>query len=469
MKNQPRPLSDLAADPGNPRRITPEAAAGLRFSLDRYGDLSGIVFDAGAGVLVSGHQRLDQLRAAGVADWTVERECDAGLTAPDGPGAEGTGWIAHTSGRFRVRLVRWTEQTRSEANVVANSDQIAGEWTPAALVKLAPLAALPALAPLRFGELRMGLARLFPDETKNAGDDDVPDPPPVPVSRTGDLWILDSGKGAGHRLLCGDSTKAEDVARVMGGEKAALMATDPPYLVDYNGANHPSKHHARQRAAKQTAKGTSSTGNVSWDAYHDPAASVEFYAAFLRTALDYLADDAAIYQWHATRRQALVEQAWVANGLLIHQTIIWAKTRGVLTHSHYLWAHEPAFYGWREGHQPPKERRPETTATTVWQIGSAGESDGIHPTQKPVEIFARPIGYHTRLAEVCYEPFSGSGSQIIAGENLGRRVYALEIAPQYVDVAVIRWEKATGKHAILDGDGRTFSEVAAERTPEAAP
>jgi len=157
-----RPLAELAPDPGNPRRITPEAAAGLRFSLDRYGDLSGIVFDAEAGVLVSGHQRLDQLRAAGVAEWTVERECDAGLTAPDGPGAEGTGWIAHTSGRFRVRLVRWTEQTRGEANLVANSDQIAGEWTPAALPKLAPLAPLPALAPLRFGELRMGIARLFP-------------------------------------------------------------------------------------------------------------------------------------------------------------------------------------------------------------------------------------------------------------------------------------------------------------------
>jgi len=98
VKNQPRPLSDLAADPGNPRRITPEAAAGLRFSLDRYGDLSGIVFDAGAGVLVSGHQRLDQLRAAGVVEWTVEREaCSSRATSASTSCARRASWSGQWS------------------------------------------------------------------------------------------------------------------------------------------------------------------------------------------------------------------------------------------------------------------------------------------------------------------------------------------------------------------------------------
>jgi len=149
-----RPLADLAPDAENPRAITPEAAAGLRFSLDRYGDLAGIVYDASAGVLVAGHQRIDQLRAAGVERWEVEREADDGLTVPDGSGVEGTGWIAHASGRFRVRLVRWTPETRREANIVANSDQIAGHWRPELLLPmLPPLLALPALAPLRFADL----------------------------------------------------------------------------------------------------------------------------------------------------------------------------------------------------------------------------------------------------------------------------------------------------------------------------
>ena len=459
-----RPLADLAADPGNPRRITPEAAAGLRFSLDRYGDLSGIVFDAASGVLVSGHQRLDQLRAAGVAEWTVERECDAGLTAPDGPGAEGTGWIAHTSGRFRVRLVRWTEQTRSEANVVANSDQIAGQWTPAALAKLAPLAALPALAPLRFGELRMGIARLFPDEAKNAGDDDVPDPPPVPVSRTGDLWILDSGKGAGHRLLCGDSTKAEDVARVMGGEKAVLMATDPPYGVAYDNAERPNPGVAKPRVAKP---------RVANDELVDGPAMQAFLEAMLRAAEPIMAPTAAYYFWHPMLTQGTyvaAAAAAAAAGILIHRQIIWVKACLLLGRGDYHWRHELCFYGWRKSHRPPFYG--PRNQDTIWECGSVGNAERKemgHATPKPIALWDKPMGNHTRLAEVCYEPFSGSGTQIIAGENLGRRVYALEIAPVYVDVAVLRWEKATGKHAILDGDGRTFAEVAAERTPEAAP
>jgi DNA modification methylase len=91
-----------------------------------------------------------------------------------------------------------------------------------------------------------------------------------------------------------------------------------------------------------------------------------------------------------------------------------------------------------------------------------------HPTSKPVEVFAIPMRQHTRAGEICYEPFSGSGSQIIAGEHTNRRVFAIEISPQYVDVAVRRWQTASGKTATLDGDGRSFDEIAAERLPCAA-
>ena len=131
-----------------------------------------------------------------------------------------------------------------------------------------------------------------------------------------------------------------------------------------------------------------------------------------------------------------------------------------------MWAHEPAFYGWPKGNMPAKARRPEPCNTTVWRIDQGGEQSENHPTQKPVELFARPIQYHTLRGDVCLEPFSGSGTQIIAAEGLGRACYAMEKSPGYVDVAVRRWERATGGEAVLDGTAQTFAEVALERSAQ---
>jgi DNA modification methylase len=140
----------------------------------------------------------------------------------------------------------------------------------------------------------------------------------------------------------------------------------------------------------------------------------------------------------------LVEAAWAANGLLVHQQIIWRKEHGVLTFSFYLWRHEPCFFGWKEGHKP---RKPPANLTTVWDIDQVGQQDGIHPTQKPTEIFAIPIRSHTDPGDACFEPFSGSGSQIIAAEQMGRRCYAMELEPKYVAAAIKRWETFAGKRA----------------------
>ena len=253
--------------------------------------------------------------------------------------------------------------------------------------------------------------------------------------------IADSGIAVGdmfqlgaHRLLCGDSTNPEDVRRLMNGQRASLMATDPPYLVDYDAGNHPQSWHNREE-----------TKDKSWDEYVDPKTGQAFFESFLRAALDEaLTEDVALYQWHASRRQALVEAAWAANGLLVHQQIIWRKEHAILTYSYFMWAHEPCFFGWREGHKP---RKPPANLTTIWDISQVGQQDGIHPTQKPTEIFGIPIRAHTDPGDVVLEPFSGSGSQIIAAEQLGRRCYALELAPEYVAAAIARWEKFTGKTA----------------------
>ncbi len=251
-----------------------------------------------------------------------------------------------------------------------------------------------------------------------------------PVAKPGDLWLLGD-----HRLLCGDSTDPEAAQRVMDGKLAPLMATDPPYLVDYQGGNHPNS---------KSNKGKRNT-DKHWDDYHNPETSVEFFKRYLAAALPHLTANAAIYQWHAFARQILVQRAWEESGLLVHQQIIWAKARGVLTHSHYLWQHEPCFYGWRMG-DPPKAK-PPANETTVWQLDQQGESMNVHPTQKPVELFTRPISYHTEPGDICFEPFLGSGTTLIAAERLGRLCFAIEQEPTFVDVVVHRWEAFTGAKA----------------------
>jgi len=265
-------------------------------------------------------------------------------------------------------------------------------------------------------------------------------PPEHPVSQLGELYQLGP-----HRLLCGDATSVEAVQVLMAGERAVLCATDPPYLVDYDGDNHPQSFE-RQAAGKNN--------NKTWYAYKDPAASVDFFAAFIQVALAHaLVENPAWYQWHASRRQALVEQAWERNGLLIHQQIIWVKARPILTRSHFMWQHEPAFYGWVQGSMPTKRPPLGGENTTVWTIDQVGESDGIHPTQKPLALFERPIGYHTAVGDLVYEPFCGSGSQIIAAARLGRRCNAIELEPAFVDVIRRRWTGYARSAGIDPGSG----------------
>jgi DNA modification methylase len=123
----------------------------------------------------------------------------------------------------------------------------------------------------------------------------------------------------------------------------------------------------------------------------------------------------------------------------------------VLTRSHFMWQHEPCLYGWVEG-KPPTMRPPVSgDCSSVWMID--GENDGIHPTQKALEIFERPIGYHTQAGDLVYEPFSGSGSQLIAAAKTGRRCYAMELAPEFVDVARIRWTNFAKAAGIDPGPG----------------
>ena len=278
-------------------------------------------------------------------------------------------------------------------------------------------------------------------------EDDIPAPPVQATSRLGDLWLLGD-----HRLLCGDCTDAETVQRLMAGERAILFATDPPYFVNYTGMNHPQG---------KANKDHSSTYGMTWD---DAEANPDLWERSFRTAREHaIQDDAAWYCWYASVRHMDLEAVWKAVGAFVHQQIIWVKDRGVLTYSWFSWGHEPCLMGWVRPHKPPRNPNAQHHST-IWSFPRPRSAEDLgHPTSKPVALFSIPMQQHTRPGELCYEPFSGSGTQIIAAEQTGRRCYAMEIEPQYVDVAVLRWQNLTGGDATLDGDGRTFTEIAAER------
>ncbi|MGN7613029.1 DNA-methyltransferase, partial [Magnetococcales bacterium HHB-1] len=287
------------------------------------------------------------------------------------------------------------------------------------------------------------------DYGEGSGAEDVeaiPEPLPTPVSQSGDLWILGE-----HRLLCGNSGNPEDVQRLMHGERATLFATDPPYLVDYNaGGNHPQHW-------KETKK------DVQPEDWDDASQGAELYENFVKAAIDHAIEpNAAWYCWHASKRQAMLEKVWEKYGAFVHQQIVWVKDRPVLTRSHYMWQHEPCFFGWIRGNRPQKVS--QEYPSTTWNISTLeGEERPDHPTPKPLDCFVIPMLQHVEPEGLCYEPFSGSGSQIMAGERTGRRVYAIEINPVYVDVAIRRFIQDTGKRVHLEDSDKSFEDVAKER------
>jgi len=251
--------------------------------------------------------------------------------------------------------------------------------------------------------------------------DEVPETPAEPVSKPGDVWIL--GR---HRLMCGDSTSTNDVDRLLAGVRPHLMVTDPPYGVEYDPA---------WRNEALSGQKTKRTGMVLND---DRADWREAWALF--------PGDVA-YVWHGALHAATVAESLVACGFDIRSQIIWAKERLVLSRGHYHWMHEPCWYAVKGKAHWSGDRK----QVTIWNIPSKGQdADTIHGTQKPVECMKRPMENNSSPGQAVYEPFSGSGTTIIAAEITGRACLAMELNPAYVDVAVKRWEDFTGQKAILE-------------------
>ena len=258
-------------------------------------------------------------------------------------------------------------------------------------------------------------------------------------SKAGQLWQVGQ-----HRLLCGDSTSSEDVIRLMNGERAVLFATDPPYAIGYTGGSHPQSWGNKGAANRDKDWSGQYVEARSADVKNAEESGVELYRGFVNAAVKHaITRNAAWYCWHASRRQMMLESIWNEFEAFAHQQIIWVKSRPVLTYSVYLWQHEPCLFGWIKG-EKPKSYRAEVGKlagefpTTVWSVPSSEIETDAHPTSKPCKLFALPMEMHTEPGDICYEPFSGSGSQLVAAQQTGRRCYAMEKSEPFVAVALER-------------------------------
>lgn len=267
------------------------------------------------------------------------------------------------------------------------------------------------------------IAALGTGETTGLTDpDETPEPPANPVAQPGDLWIL--GR---HRLLCGDSTLAADVQKVLGDVRPHLMVTDPPYGVEYDPA---------WRVTSGLKRNTQRLGKVANDNRADWR---EAWALF---------PGAIAYVWHGALHATTVEQSLLKQGFTIRAQIIWAKERLVIGRGDYHWQHEPCWYAVRQKGNWTGDRK----QTTLWSIPNKDQdADTIHGTQKPVECMRRPILNNSTPGNAIYEPFLGSGTTLIAAEATGRICLAMELDPLYVDVAVRRWQAFTGQDSPIAG------------------
>jgi DNA modification methylase len=383
-------LASMGA-PYNPRRIEPDQLTALRRSLRTFGAVEPVVANRRSGRIVGGHQRVRAAEAEGIE------------TLP-------------------VVWVDLDETGERQLNLALN--KISGKWDDdklgALLLELSTAGADIALTGFDDQELQKVLADLR--RAQQGDPDDVSEPPAVPVSKPGDLYLL--GK---HRLLCGDSTNVADVKRLMDGALAEVLLTDPPYNVDYEG-------------------GTKRKLSLSNDAMDEGAYRTLLVAA-LRAAAEVLRPGGAFYCWHADSHGLTVRSACASVGLVVRQCLVWVKSSLVLGRQDYQWRHEPCLYGWKDGaaHTWLADR----SQTTVLEFEKPARNRD-HPTTKPVALFVQLLGNSCKPGGTVLDPFAGSGTTIIAAEQLGCRGYALELDPAYCDVVVTRWEKFTGEKAALE-------------------
>lgn len=411
-KNEKRKIADLTPAPYNPRQMTEKQARDLEVSLERF-DLADPVVINRNGRIIGGHQRIEILRRRGTIEVDV-----------------------------RVPDRELTETEERELNLRLNRNL--GEWDWGKLAEFDP----GMLKDVGFDALEM--VRLLHGVVEDGMDADAEaEAITEPQTSLGDIYKL--GR---HRLLCGDSTEREDVSRVMDGNLADMVFTDPPYNVDYN-------YQAKYEAINHGRKKRFLDGGKILNDKKSPEEYYQFLLAVFQNIYEFSKPEMSLYVCHATKTQEEVWRAWKEARFHFSQTIIWLKERFILGMSQdYHRIYEPILFGWKQGENHWKNKTITKVSEfwtldqtsfeeemDIWYVNRDKSVEYEHPTQKPIRLPERAIRKNCPPEGLIFEPFGGGGSSLLAAEQLNRSCYAIELDPRYCDVIVRRWERLTGQEA----------------------
>lgn len=379
----------------------------LKRSIEEFGYVEPIIWNKRTGNIVGGHQRCKVLKALG------HKEVDCVVLDID-------------------------EQQEKALNIALN--KISGDWDMPLLGEMLKDLFAGGFDATITGFDAAEIETLFkgdavaPDIKEDDFDiDKAAGEIKTPVSKHGDIWHI--GK---HRLMCGDSTKKEDVARLMDGKTARFVFTDPPWNVDYGGAAHPSW---KQRTIMNDKMTTSQ------------------FADFLSQAFsninEVLEVGGMVYVVMSGQEWGNIMNVMESCGYHWSSTIIWKKDSLVLSRKDYHTQFEPLWYGWKEGTRlcPLQDRK----QSDVWDINRPKRSE-LHPTTKPIELVAKAILNSSKRGDLCVDLFGGSGSTLIAAEQCGRICNLMELDPKYADIICMRFAGAfSSENIFLERDGKRFS------------
>jgi len=401
-------LKDLQPSEYNPRTITPEALQGLQQSIEKFGYIQPLIVNwpdvLEPPTIVGGHQRLKVLQAQGVK----EAKCI---------------------------VVNFDPITEKAANVALNAETISGDWSLEGLEAiLAELSVeFPEFEDINLDELADSLdidLDSLEEEVSDKDADEVPDVPQETSIKLGDLIELGV-----HKVLCGDSTKAEEVKRLMGDEKIDMIFTDPPYGVSYADKNKflntIDGGNRNQKAIENDHMTLEETGELWSETFQIWAPFHEAYSSF------YICSPQGGDLF-------LMMMMMNENKHPLRHTMIWAKNNHVLGRSDYNYKHEPILYGWQHKH---KFYGKGDQKFSVWNYDKPLKND-LHPTMKPVDLIINAVKNSSVKDMIVADYFLGSGSTMIACEKTKRRCYGMEIDPHYVSVIVSRWVEYTGKQEV---------------------
>lgn len=431
-----RQLEALVPYARNARTHSPEQLAKLKASMLEFGWTNPVIADDKG--IVAGHGRIMAARELYTAGQTIRFPDGQPIPAGHVPVVDCTGW----------------SDAKRKAYILAdNRLALDAGWDDELLaLELADLRdegfelELTGFSEDEIDDLLDGMDD---DDVEHGDDDAAPEPQPDPVSRLGDVWVM-----AGHRLMCGDSTSIDAFDRLMPGESADLIFTDPPYGMSYGGGRAAGDHAIDKKTGGVKNK---SHGMIMNDDLQG-ADLIALVRDAMATAKAKTKDGAAAYACFTWRTYAEFEAALESIGLSVKACIVWDKKSIGLGMSHYRPQHEFIFYCGGQWYG-------DKSQSDVWYMSRGNTGAYVHPTQKPVELIERALDNSSKRGDVVIDCFGGSGSTLIACEKTGRNARLMELDPKYVDVIVRRWQEYTGKVATLELTGQPFSDLEAERVP----